>query len=304
MIVPKTLLPGLALVLAPLVPARQEAEPPQVDLDLTPKVVVLHDEVASIPFTLGGGRPIPLVEAMVHGRGPYRFYYDTGASVCVLDSGFVEELGMPVLGPTEIGDHTASARIPAERVEMESLELEGILFESIPAIAFDRRHLRGGQVRGVLGLPLFHQHLLTIDYHKGRIDISDETLPEEGEGIVPYGGAILPEITILVGDQELSCHIDSGSPSGLMLPTAVAESLPHKGEPTLVGTARTVNSELQIWSVQVDATVVIAGNEYVDPVVGYNDMLPNALIGYEVLKGLVLSIDQRSQRVRLVPAGE
>ena len=66
--------------------------------------------------------------------------------------------------------------------------------------------------------------------------------------------------------------------------------------------ARTVNSVLEIWSVQLEATVVIAGNEFVDPVVTYNEKLPNALIGYEVLKDLVLSIDQRSKRIRLVPA--
>lgn len=291
-----------SLALGPLGPAQREGEPPQLqEEDLAPGSATLDGELARIPFTLDGGRPVPVVEALVDGLGPFRFFYDTGASVCVLDSAFVEELGIPTLGPTEIGDHTASRRIPAERVALETLELEGIRFEAVPAIAFDRSQLRGAEIRGVLGLPLFRDHLLTVDYGKGRLEISEATLPAEGTGIVPYGGELLPEITIRVGNEELSCHIDSGSPSGLMLPTAVAERLPHKGEPRMIGQARTVNSVLEIWSVQLDATVVIAGNELVDPVVGYNEMLPNALIGYEVLKDLVLSIDQRSKRVRLVP---
>ena len=110
MIATSLFLPGLALALVLLV---QETEPEEPE-DLSPRVAELYDEVAHVPFTLDGGRPIPLIEAMVNGRGPFRFFYDTGASVCVFDSGFVEELGIPTLGTTEIGDHTANARISAD----------------------------------------------------------------------------------------------------------------------------------------------------------------------------------------------
>ena len=296
---------SLAMVLVTVVvPAwsQEPDEPPQADFDVDPQFVELQEEVVHIPFTVGGTRPIPVIEAMVNGQGPFSFFYDTGASVCVLDSGFVAELGIPILGPTEIGDHTASARIHAERVEMESLELEGVRFEGIPAVAFDRSRYGGGSIRGVLGLPLFREHLLTVDYVNGRLEISSETLPEKGEGIVPYGGELLPEITMTVGETELSCHIDSGSPSGFMMPTSVVESLPHKSEPKFVGQARTVNSQFDVWNVQLDATVVVAGMEYLDPMVGYHEILPNGLLGYRILKDLELSIDQRSKRVRMIPA--
>lgn len=269
--------------------------------DLHPKLVELEGEVAQIPFTLGGRRPIPVIEAMVNGKGPFKFYYDTGASVCVLHTGFVEELGIASLGKTEVGDHTANARISADRVELATVEFEGIRFESLPALAFDRSRLGGDEIRGVLGLPLFHDHLLTIDYDKGILEISGETLPEQGLGIVPYGGDILPEMMISVGDKQISCHIDSGSPTGLMLPTSFVENQPHKNEAKMVGQARTVNSVLEIWSVQLDAKAVIAGNEFLDPTVVYNEMVPNALIGYRILKDMVLSIDQRCKRLRLVP---
>jgi hypothetical protein len=286
----------LALALSPR--ALQDGE--TVELDLDPEVVELLEEVAHIPFSTNGSRPIPVVEAMVNGEGPFRFYYDTGASVCVLDSGFVERLGIEILGQTKIGDHTASDRIDADQVEIDSLELEGIRFERIPAVAFDRSAFGGGDIQGVLGLPLFRDHLLTVDYGKGRLEISSETLPEEGQGILPYGGGLLPEIKITLGGQEHSIHIDSGSPGGFTLPASVVQGLAHKTEPTLVGRARTVNSEFEIWSVQLDATLDFAGIEYADPVVGYNEILPLGLVGYQVLKDLVLSIDQRSKRVRFL----
>ncbi len=290
----------LALILGPSVWQEPGTEGPTPE-DSQPKLVELEGEVAQIPFTLGKRRPIPVVEAMVNGKGPFLFYYDTGASVCVLHTGFVEELGIPSLGTTEVGDHTGNARIAAERVKLDLIEFEGIRFEGVPALAFDRSRLGGDEIRGVLGLPLFHDHLLTIDYQKGLMEISGETLPEEGLGILPYGGEMLPEMMISVGDKQIACHIDSGSPTGLMLPTSFVEGQPHKNDPKMIGQARTVNSVLEIWSVQLDATAIIAGNEFVDPTVVYNEMVPNALIGYQILKDMVLSIDQRSKRVRLLP---
>lgn len=293
-----------ALALAPTLGPCGPQEPEDDVLrpvDLRPRHVELVGEVARIPFTLGGRRPVPVVEAMVNGKGPFQFFYDTGASVCVFDSGFIEELGIPSLGKTEIGDHTASQRISADEVEIASLEFEGIRFEGVPAVAFDRRRMGGANVRGVLGLPLFHDHLLTVDYHEQRMDVSSGTLPEEGPGIVPFGGDVLPEMTITVDGEELACHIDSGAPSGLMLPTAFVEGKPHKGEPRKIGQARTVNSVLEIWRVQLDATAVIAGTEFVDPDVTYNDRVPRALIGYGILKDMVFTLDQRSRRLRLLP---
>ena len=290
----------LALILGPSTWQEPTEEAPAPE-DFQPKLVEIDGEVAQIPFTLGKRRPIPVIEAMVNGKGPFKFYYDTGASVCVLHSGFVEEMGIASLGKTEVGDHTANARIPADRVELATVELNGIRFENVPALAFDRSRLGGDEIRGVLGLPLFHEHLLTIDYHKQQMEISRASLAEEGLGILPYGGEMLPEMMITVNGEEISCHIDSGSPTGLMLPTSFVDQLPHKNEPQKIGEARTVNSVLEIWSVQLDATANIAGNKLLDPSVVYNEMVPNALIGYQILKDMVLSIDQRSKRVRLLP---
>ena len=276
----------------------QEAEAP----DVLPGSVTLGKKIEHVPFVLGDRRPIPVVEAMVNGKGPYKFYFDTGASVCVLHTGFAEELGMPKLGKTELGDHTQNARIPAERVRMDTIELGGIRFEAVPAVAFDRTSLQGDTIRGVLGLPLFHQHLLTLDYGKGHLEISGATLPEKGKGILEYEATPLPEFRIDVGGKPLTCHVDSGSPTGFALPASVAEALPHKTEPKVLGRARTVNSEFELFSVQVDATITMADMEFVDPDVLYNEILPNALIGYQILQDLVVSIDQRSKRLRMLPA--
>ena len=296
---------ALALVLSLPICSRQDDEAPP-EPEVLPGAVRLDlktgEQAARVPFVLGDRRPIPVVEAMLNGEGPFKFYFDTGASVCVLHTGFAKELGLPVLGPTEIGDHTANARIPAERVHIESLQLGGIQFDALPAIAFDRSSLQGDTIRGVLGLPLFHQHLLTVDYGALHLEVSDAKLPEQGQGIIGYEATPLPEFEIDIAGKTLTCHVDSGSPTGFALPASVVADLPHKTEPKVLGKARTVNSEFELLSVQLDATITVAGNEFVDPEVLYNEILPNALIGYQILKNLTVSIDQRSQRLRIVPA--
>ncbi len=304
-----TIVPALLILVPPAQDATPDANPDATrdvtrdaqQFDATPGASELLEEIAHVPFDLSGGRPVPVVEAMVNGQGPFRFFFDTGASACVLDSGFVAELGLETTGTIPLGDPTASARIEADVVRLETLELEGIFFEDVPAVAFDRSALGGDVIRGVLGLPLFHEHLLTLDYAGSRLIVTQETLPEDGEGVVPYSGELLPEVTFRIGAQENVLHLDSGSPTGFTLPTALVETLPLKDEPVLAGRARTVNSELEIWSVQLDATLVVAGMEFVAPRVTYNDRLPRTVLGYQVLKDLELSIDQRSRRVRFAP---
>lgn len=51
---------------------------------------------------------------MVNGKGPFRFLFDTGVSVCVLHRGFVNPLELESLGATEIGDPSGNARCPAQ----------------------------------------------------------------------------------------------------------------------------------------------------------------------------------------------
>src|SRR4051794_33436943 len=46
----------------------------------------------SVPMLDFGGRPV--VEVMINGKGPYKFIFDTGASVNVLDTSVTAELGL------------------------------------------------------------------------------------------------------------------------------------------------------------------------------------------------------------------
>src|SRR6187399_2767427 len=136
----------------------QKNEPPT-----SPREVKLPAPGMEVAFTVDGSRPIPIVEAQVNGKGPYRFYFDTGASVCVLDSTFASEVGIANLGKTRVGDSTADGGVDADKVRIEKLAMGGAEWSDVPAIAFDRTRFGAQEgIKGVLGLPLAEKHLLTV----------------------------------------------------------------------------------------------------------------------------------------------
>jgi hypothetical protein len=94
----------------------------------------------------------------------------------------------------------------------------------------------------------------------------------------------------------MEAAIDSGSPSGFALPKRYAEQLPLAHKPLLeVGRGRMANSEFVLSSATVDVTARIGINSFQRPVVTFNDVLPGALFGVQVLRNMVLTIDQKNR---------
>lgn len=270
--------------------ARQAAGGPQ-DL-VPPESATLATPLVRVPFRLAKSRPVPVVEAMVEGRGPYRFFLDTGASVCVFDTAFVEELGLEHRGTTEIGDPSDSARIPAQRAWVNELVLGGLTARGIEVVAFDRSSFTGGEdIKGVLGLPLFMRLLFTLDYAGEEVRLREGALEPDQPHVVPFELEILPRLYVDVGGTILWTTIDSGSPAGLTLPHSFAAGLAFLEPLALVGRGRTVNSEFSIHGGRLDGTVRLAGHELVDPYVTTTDLLEHVNLGYGVLRHFALTID-------------
>src|SRR5258706_553297 len=84
---------------------------------------------ATAPLDTRAGRPI--VDVMINGKGPYRFFVDTGASHTVIDSSLTAELGLPVLGETHMGDPSNPFAIRADRVRIDELAVGDARFQGV-----------------------------------------------------------------------------------------------------------------------------------------------------------------------------
>ena len=287
--------------------ARPQETAPQggaAEPDRRPYRTVLKDDVFTLRFDLPNHQPSPVVDVMINDQGPYRFIVDTGAGACVIDTELAAELELPVIDSSEIGDPSGNERITSDVFEIEVLSLGDFRAEGLPIVGLDRRTF-GGTTHGVLGLPLFHDHLLTIDFPNGVLHVTDGRLQADAEHVVDYQAedGRLPQVEFSIGTRTVSTTVDTGSPDTFTLQASTIDGLTWLEPLAVVGRARTVNSSFDIRRGRVQGTFELAGHRFENPFVSVNELFPHANLGYEVLGDFALSIDQRGRRMRFQRGG-
>ncbi|MEE9129566.1 MAG: aspartyl protease family protein [Phycisphaerales bacterium] len=240
---------------------------------------------------------LPTIEAKINGQGPFRFIFDTGAGTVVLDESLAKELGIEPTGTTRIGDPAAPDAVEAKTYTVDQITIGEAQFGEVNAVSWG-----GGmhRARGIIGLPVLYEAIVSIDYPNKQLTIWRGALGPN-DGSIPYRldqGWIIT-IDVDVAGEKIVGHIDSGNMSNVMLPLALAERLPLKSPPRLVGQARTISGSFDIHSATLDGTLSFAGQTFENPQLNFNDHLLNAAnLGRTALEPFVLTIDQINQRLR------
>jgi hypothetical protein len=207
-----------------------------------------------------------------------------------------------VIDTTRIGDPADPKAITGKVARLESLEWGGAILQGMNCVFWDRGALyAAGAPRGVLGLPLFADLLLTLDYPRQQVSVQKGALSGSGkEAVVAYrpsaGGTCL--IPISVAGKPFEVHLDSGSPGGLMLPKSYLDSLPLASAPVVAGRGRTVNSEFTIYHAPLNGALEIGQERFVNPDIRFNEVLPDGVVGYGILHSFAITLDQRQRRIR------
>lgn len=279
----------------------QESHVHEHETDGTPAKIVLASSEVAVAMQIQSR--IPVVEATVNGKGPFRFFVDTGAGATVLNDDLVKELQLPVVGSTKIGDPSDPQGIAASKVSVDALEIGGASFRNFTAVSWDRSRLRPEDApRGVLGIPLFVDLLLTLDYPAKKVVIGRGALPEaNGRDIVNFkhGEANLFSVPITVAGVETQATLDSGGGgSGLGFPSDYMEKLPLVAKPVEVGRGRMAGGEVVIYAAKLKGNVKVADHVFEEPTVHFNGRLKHINLGSELLSRFAVTIDQKNQRIR------
>jgi Aspartyl protease len=270
----------------------------------------MHGQDVPAGVTLSGSRvevPLQIVnkkivlEARINGKGPFKFFLDTGAGATVLDQSLATELSLPVKGVTHIGDPKDPQGILGNRNDIETLDLGGASFKNFIAISWDRSGLyKPDGPRGVLGMPLFKNLLLTIDYPQNKVLVTRGDLAAGAAGVFTYepadGGIFALPVKIAGADQLAT--LDTGSPGGISFPGSFMEKLPLDGKPVEIGRGRTVGGEAVIYGAKLNGKVIIAGHEFESPRVTFFDRLQRVNLGYDLLNPFAITIDQKNRRMK------
>lgn len=292
---------GLLATLCLVVVNAQTGKPaPESHATDAPAKVELSAPDVVVPMELVGRKPV--VEVKINGQGPFKFFLDTGAGATVLDQALVDELKLTVTGTTKIGDPADPEGITAKQNQIDKFEVGGATFSNFVALSWDRAGLyKPGSPRGVLGMPLFRQLLLTVDYPANRVVIARGTLSKaDGPDIIDYhlGEAGLFSVPLKVAGQDVWATLDTGSPSYLGFPTEFQTKLPLVEKPVEVGRGRTVGGEAIVYGAKLKGSIVLGRNTFDDPQVTFFDRLRHPNLGYGFIHDFAITIDQVNKRMR------
>ncbi len=255
-----------------------------------------------IPMRIEGG--MPGIELMVNGKGPYLFAFDTGAEGGPrLDSSLMEKLGVKSSGQMRDGDPSGRNPGTAETVTLDSIEVGGLRFTDVAATVKNYKNSPRPLVAdGIIGLALFKEYLLTLDFPAKVVRISrGELLKTDGAEILDYEMEHgVPSVELSVGSTKIKAHLDSGNRIGeFVFPTSFVEKLTEMSEPLVVGRARSASGEMEIKQVQIKEMIRLGRHEFPNATITFPALGDSGNVGAKILSQFAVGFDQQHQRVRL-----
>lgn len=262
---------------------------------------VLAADSVVIPMKRVDGRI--LVDAMLDGRGPFSFIFDTGAQGAVMDLAFAREQGLELGQEITVGSPGGGGR-PGYLVTMQKLAIGGLTMSNVPCVAFDGMPFPRSATSpsGVLGPYSLNGLLITLDYPHESLVFRRGALSEpDGREVFGWNrGQGLPEIPAAVGGQPVVVHLDSGSSGGLSVPTALADRLALDGPLMDMGFAKLVDQVKPVRGARLQGAFTIGRYTLEHPTVRFLDMGKGFCnVGAMVISQFSITIDPANTRLRL-----
>lgn len=240
-----------------------------------------------------------LVTGTVNGFGPYTFIVDTGAAITVVSSRIASAL--PPSTRAIAAQGAGGAVIQAPLVHIETLDIAGMKFENFDGIVTDFQVSAGTPFDGIIGLCIFNDVTLAIDFPRETLRIRTDLLgPDEcnqpitGATPTPDGGYMTASVNINLAGRQVLATVDTGNDTFLSLPNSYA-NLPFTG-PLTPGVTGGLGGAIPVQIGTLDGLVEVACRGYQNPVVklGFSD----ELLGAPIWQDLILFIDARSKLAR------
>src|SRR5437763_1068051 len=255
-----------------------------------------------VPMQTGDG--MPTLEVMVNGQGPFVFGFDTGAQAGPrIDASLVDKLKLKSTGQVQATDPSRRNVQTSETYKLDSIVIGGLRLTDVTVASRNYQNSpRPLKVDGILGLNLFADYLVTLDFPAKRLRLDKGELPKsDGAEILDYKNeAGIAQVELTVGDKKIKAHLDTGNGIGaFVFPTAFAEKLNFAGDPRVVGRARSATGDMEIKQVQLKDVIKLGRHEFPDATIVYPALGDTGNVGIKTLSQFVITFDQKNERVRL-----
>jgi len=262
-----------------------------------------------IPFRLEGGQII-VDNVQVNGSGPYSFQLDTGAQGDGrVDEQLASALELEASGRVTGDDTSGREGMELGQYQLALLELGGLSFHDLTVYSREYNSEQAvtarGTIHGILGIGLFEQYLLTLDYPRRTLVLAQGSLPQPDGGSVVAADASspVPAIEVRLGSVAGKAFLDTGAMPDVTVSSTLAADLEFRSPPVVVGRAASVAGEFEISMGMLDGALTLAGQRIEAPRVFVGDGFEHIIVGAPILSRFVLTFDQRNARVRIVDTG-
>jgi hypothetical protein len=252
-----------------------------------------------------------LVESRQADGKTYRFMIDTGSSVTLVSPAFGEAVkqkerkGAPPRTLPVRGANGQEAELPA--ITLRELWLGQARFDRVPAIVYDFSDLSahlGLAIDGVIGYPLFHDTLLTMDYPAAELEIEPNPVVAPPPSRLPRTSVIAynreqptPLIPVQMGNESFFALIDSGSDGGLALnPSGLHPRFIHGPRVGMI--VSSLHGDNRQLVGRLEQNITFGSQLVAQPVVDLTEHLSS--LGGELLRHFRLTFDQQRHTVTLV----
>ena len=247
---------------------------------------------------------MPTLELMINGQGPFVFGFDTGAQAGPrIDTSLVETLKLKATGQVEAIDPSGRNPQTSETFKLDSVVIGSLKLADVTVASRNYKNSpRPLKIDGILGLNVFADYLVTLDFPAKKLRLEKGELPKaDGAEVLDYKNAAgIAELEISVGDKKIKAHLDTGNAIGaFVFPTVFAEKLKLAGEPRVVGRARSASGEMEIKQVQLKDVIKLGRHEFPEPTIVYPALGDIGNVGVKTLGQFVITFDQKNERVRL-----
>jgi len=269
-----------------------------------PQVKLLKNEI-HIPFTIDPNFPVPVIQVKINGQDSARFVVDTGMSGTILvRKELADRMKFKVIGHAMAGDASNKNMKKVQLIEVDSLIVEELVISNIISITMDANadHIASipSNLDGILGMQLFSNYILTIDYPNKEIilqkDLNDN---DSRKDYIPYNyenNTI--EISVDVSNQNISFLVDTGHRGTITLPMSYSSKIPLSESLQPFGISATVTNTYTRKKSKIYGLVNIAGNTILNPPIVFADEHSPNLLGFGILEHFKISIDQINKLIR------
>ncbi|VAW19184.1 hypothetical protein MNBD_BACTEROID01-1068 [hydrothermal vent metagenome] len=289
----------------------------------------INPKKKSISLKFKSASNLIIIPVTINNSDTLNFILDTGVRYPIItELPFVNKLNLNYLKPVKIKGLGEGVELTAYKSGNNKIQIKGMVannqeVQMIIDENFQISHILGIPVHGLIGLNLFKDYIVKIDYINERIHLykpeyykyrdrkKDIVMPIHFEANKPYvrTSIVMHDLT----EVPVKLLIDTGASDAIWLSTKSDNriKLPERHVETFLGTG--LNGDIYgkkgriggIWVgplILPEPIVAFPESELIDRIITSNDR--NGTLGAEILRRFTVTIDYRNKRLTLHPTSK